>query len=144
MVWGSQGPLMGLQKARKPQIQQNKPKIGNVRLYLVTLKPQYNDPINNQIPAIKNFISSPFVINSIVKSTSNNETPAMKHKIFHPFRFIKPRFPCITSDGMEQINNNQDYTYMKLKKLVWGPQEPLMGIQKSKKPQNQKNKYQIG
>jgi hypothetical protein len=94
---GSQGPLMGLQKARKPQIYQNKPKMGNVRLYLVTLKPQYDDPINNKIPAKKNLISSPFVVNSIVKSTSNNKTPAIKHKIVCPFRFIKRRFPCITN-----------------------------------------------
>jgi hypothetical protein len=39
--------------------------MGNVRVYLVTLKPQYNDPVNNKFTVIKNLISRPFVVNSI-------------------------------------------------------------------------------
>jgi hypothetical protein len=66
--------------------------MGNVRLYLVTLKPQYNDPISTKIAAINNLISSPFVVNSIVKRTSNKKTPAIKYKIFCPFRLIELRF----------------------------------------------------
>jgi hypothetical protein len=30
-----------------------------------------------------------------LKSPSNNKTPAIKNKIFVPFRFIKRRFHCI-------------------------------------------------
>ena len=33
---------------------------------------------------------------------------------------------------MEQINNNQEYIY-EVKRLVWGPQEPFMGLQKDQK-----------
>jgi hypothetical protein len=40
-----------------------------------TLKPLYNVPFNNKIPAIKNLISSPSVVNSIVRSPMNNEIP---------------------------------------------------------------------
>ena len=61
-----------------------------------TLKPQYNDPFYNKIPAIKNLISSPFVVNSIAKSPSNNKIPDIKNKIFGPFRFVILRFPCIS------------------------------------------------
>jgi hypothetical protein len=61
---------------------------------MITLKPQYDDPFNNKILAIKNLISNPSVINIIVKSPSNNKAPAIKNKIFGPFRFVKPRFPC--------------------------------------------------
>jgi hypothetical protein len=96
LVWGSQGLLMGLQRPETPNY--SKISLKWVRLYLVTLKPQYNDPFNNKIPAIKNLISSLFVVNFIVKSTSNNKTSAIKHKIFHPFRFIKPiKFKCFKS-----------------------------------------------
>jgi hypothetical protein len=51
---------MGLQRARKPQIEQNKPQMGDVRLYLVTLKSQYNNPINNKILAIKSFYNKKY------------------------------------------------------------------------------------
>jgi hypothetical protein len=61
-----------------------------------TLKPQYNDPFYNKIPAKKNLISSPSVVNSIVKSPTNNKIPAIKYKIFGPFRFVILRYPCIT------------------------------------------------
>jgi hypothetical protein len=59
-----------------------------------TLKPQYNDPFNNKIPAIKNSVSGPSVVNFIVKGPSNNKIPAIKNKIFGPFRFVILRFPC--------------------------------------------------
>jgi hypothetical protein len=39
-----------------------------LKLTYRTLKPQYNDPFYNKIPAIKNLISSPSVVNSIVKA----------------------------------------------------------------------------
>ena len=60
-----------------------------------TLKPQYNDPFNNKIPAIKNLILSPSVVNFIVKRPSNNKIRVIKDKIFGPFRFVKPRFAFI-------------------------------------------------
>jgi hypothetical protein len=60
-----------------------------------TLKPRYNDPFNNEIPAIKNLILSPSVVNFIVKSPCNNKTPTIKNKIFGPFRFVILRFLCI-------------------------------------------------
>jgi hypothetical protein len=69
LVWGSQGLLMGLQRPETPKY--SKISLKWVRLYLVTLKPQYNDPFNNKISAIKNLISSPFVVNFIVTRTSN-------------------------------------------------------------------------
>jgi hypothetical protein len=61
-----------------------------------TLKPRYNEPFYNEIPAIKNLISSPSVVDLIVKSPSNNKTPAIKNRIFVPFRFVIPRFPCMS------------------------------------------------
>jgi hypothetical protein len=60
-----------------------------------TQEPRYNDPLNNKIPAIKDIISSPSVVNSIIRIPTNNKTPAINNKIFGPFRFVKPRFPCI-------------------------------------------------
>jgi hypothetical protein len=63
-------------------------------VFACTLKPQYNDPFNNKVPAIKNLIVNPFVVNSIVKSPSTNKIPAIKNKIFGPFRFVILRFPC--------------------------------------------------
>jgi hypothetical protein len=56
------------------------------------LKPRNNDPFNNEIPAIKNMVLSPYVVDFIIKSPCNNKTPAIKKKIFSPFRFVKPRF----------------------------------------------------
>jgi hypothetical protein len=56
-----------------------------------TVKPQYNDPFNKKIPAVKFLISSLFVVNSIVKGPSNNKIPVIENKIF---RFVKPRFSC--------------------------------------------------
>jgi hypothetical protein len=35
-------------------------------LYIYTLKPRYNDPFNNKIPAIKELICSPSVVNSMI------------------------------------------------------------------------------
>jgi hypothetical protein len=61
---------------------------------MTILKFWYNDPFNNEIPAIKNLILNPFVVNFIVKSHCNNKTPAIKNKIFGPFRFVIPRFLC--------------------------------------------------
>jgi hypothetical protein len=61
-----------------------------------TLKLRYNNPFNNEIPAIKNLISNSSVVDFIVKSPSNDETPAIKNKIFGLFRFVKLRFLCIT------------------------------------------------
>jgi nitrate reductase beta subunit len=45
---------------------QNKQKIER------TLKPQYNNPFYNKIPAIKNLISNPSVVHSIVTRGSPN------------------------------------------------------------------------
>jgi hypothetical protein len=67
-------------------------------IYIYTLKPQYNKPFYNKIPAIKNLISSPSVVNSKVKIPSNNKIPAIKNKIFGPFRSVIQRFPCIYID----------------------------------------------
>jgi hypothetical protein len=47
--------------------------------------------INYKIPAIKNLIFSPFVVNFIVKIPCNNKTPVIKNKIIG---FIVPRFLC--------------------------------------------------
>jgi hypothetical protein len=64
-----------------------------------TLKPHYNDPFNNKIPAIKNIILTPTLINFLVKKPCNNKIPAIKKKIFGPFRFVKPRFQRISNLG---------------------------------------------
>jgi hypothetical protein len=67
-------------------------------LFRFTLKPWYNDPLNNKIPAIKNMISSPSI-----KKPTNNKTPAIKNKIFGPFRYVKPRFPCTIKSSKDMI-----------------------------------------
>jgi hypothetical protein len=59
-----------------------------------TGKPQNNDPCYNKIPAIKNFISSPSVVNFIAKIPCYNKNPVIKNKISSPFRFVKARFQC--------------------------------------------------
>ena len=63
-------------------------------LQLYTGKLPNNDPFNNEIPAIKNFLFSPSVVNFIVKKPCNNKNPALRNKIFGPFRFVKARFQC--------------------------------------------------
>jgi hypothetical protein len=65
-----------------------------------TLKPRYNDPCNNKILAIKNKISSPFVLDFIVKIPCNKKNPAIKNKIFGPFRFVKLRFLCTKKNNL--------------------------------------------
>jgi hypothetical protein len=54
-------------------------------------------------------MSSPSVVNLIVKGPSN-ETPAMKNKIFGPFRFVKLRFPSIAEKPrFNESQNTQDF-----------------------------------
>ena len=45
---------------------------------LNTLKPRYNDPFYYKIPAIKNLISRP----SVVQFSCNKKIPAIKNKTF--------------------------------------------------------------
>jgi hypothetical protein len=63
-------------------------------LFSNTLKPRYNDPFNNKIPAIKNLVLNPSIVNYILNKKCNNKTPVIKNKIFGPFRFVKARFLC--------------------------------------------------
>jgi hypothetical protein len=62
---------------------------------IITLKPRYNDPFNNKFSAIKSLVSSPSVVDFMIKSPCNNKNLPIKNKIFGPFRFVKSRFQCI-------------------------------------------------
>jgi hypothetical protein len=45
------------------------------------------------------------------KNPTNNKTPAIKKKIFGPFRFVKPRFPCT-------MKSSKDMIYMSNKNVI--------------------------
>jgi hypothetical protein len=51
-----------------------------------TLKPRYNDHFNNKIPAIKNLILSPFIVNLIVKQGGYSKPQARSNCHVTSFR----------------------------------------------------------
>jgi hypothetical protein len=67
-----------------------------LRAYLVfsvtivydTLKPRFNDPFNNKILAMKNFVSNPSGVNFMVPAITK-----IKKKMFGPLGFVILRFP---------------------------------------------------
>jgi hypothetical protein len=73
-------------------------------------KPQNNKPFNNEIPAIKYFLLSPSVVNFIVKIFCYNKHPAIKNKIFGPFRLVKARFQCMLNLSYPDFRVNPQFS----------------------------------